>query len=176
MGRHFRRELIISVAIIAGALVIFGAAFYFLAGDLQFQSKKIVDVRAAIASRVATLDSLATLKGGAAPAAGYEQAIDRILVTQDKLLDFPKWLDGLARAHKVGSSFSFQGDPVLPQGNTPGYYSFSLNISGNLNDMADFMKDVEYQSPQFLTSLYGFDISGSGDNYAVVTSGKVFFR
>jgi outer membrane murein-binding lipoprotein Lpp len=176
MHGHFRKELIISLAVIVGSFLVSGAALYFLSGDLQSQVQKIGTARALLTNRSAVLGSLAALKKDAAQAAVYKPAMDVVLVSQDQLLDFQKWLDGLAGVHRIGYNFSFQGDPVLPQSDAPGYYNFSLDINGALDNLIEFIKDVEYKSPRFLTNLYGFDLTRDGDNYRVLTQGKVFFR
>jgi len=176
MHNRFRRELLTSVAIIAGSFLISGIALYFLASDLQYQTQKIGFARAAVVSSYTTLDSFAVLKKGAAQAASYSQAMNKILVPQDRLLDFGKWLDGLARAHRIDESFSFGGEPAPPQENAPGYYIFSLGLSGKLGSIMDFMKDVEYKSPRFLTNLGSFDLSRSGDDYRVSINGRVSFK
>ncbi len=176
MPNHFRRELIVSLAIVGGSILIFASILYFLSEDLSFQAEKVVADRALINQRAAILGALADLKKDASQADIYKRAMDKILVLQDQLLDFPHWLDGLSRAHQVGLSFSFQGSQVPPQGETPGYIAFSLDLTGKLGDLIDFLKDVEFQSPRFLVSLDNVGLTKGDSAYRISSQGRVFFR
>lgn len=176
MGSRFRRGLIISSAIIAGSFLISGVAVYLIGLDLRLQADKIGTARALIANHSAVLASLAHLKNDAAQAASYKTALDKVLVSQNQLLDFKKWVDGLARTNGLEHSFSFQGEPVLPSGDSPGYYNFSLDASGPQRNLAEFMETIEYRSPRFLSSLSSFNLTRSGDNYRISTQGNVYFR
>lgn len=176
MHRHFRRQLILGLEIIAGSVLIFGAGLYLLADDLENKSEKIVTARALISQTAATIEALADLKNDAPKADAYRRAIDKILVSQDRLLDFPRWLEGLARGRKVALTFSFQGSQVKPLDNAPGHIGFSLDIRGALANLTEFLKDVEFQSPRFLVSLDNFNLNGSGSSYRITSQGKVYFR
>ncbi len=176
MSDRFQRELLISVAIIAGSFLISGAALYFIGKDLRLQGEKVGAVRTTIANSYTALNSFATLKKDVTQAANYGQAMDKILVSQDRLLDFGKWLDNLARTHQIRQNFSFSGEPVSPQETAPGHYVFSLELGGELNNIMNFVKDAEYKSPRFLTSFDSFDLIKSGDDYKVSISGRVFFK
>jgi hypothetical protein len=176
MPNHFRRELTISAIVIFGGLAIFSAVFYLLSSDLISQTGKIVADKALLAKRTATLEALASLKKDAAGAVLYKQAMDRLLVSQDQLIDFPKWLDSLARVRQIGLNFSFTGDQVPPGIDTPGYIIFSIDINGALDNLIAFIRDIELQSPRFLVALSGFDLNKTDSNYRITSQGRVFFR
>lgn len=176
MPNRFRRELLISSLIVGTAVVAFGLAFYFLTNDLSSQAQKIVVDRASLAQRTILLSSLADLKRDAAEAAVYSQAMDKILVSQDQLIDFPQWISDLARIRQVSLSFSFQGDQVPPQNGSLGYINFSLDASGNLDNLGAFVEDLELQAPRFLVVLDTVDLSGGGTAYRLLSQGRVFFR
>ena len=176
MHHHFRKELLISFGIIAGSVVFIGLSVFFLSRDIAYQSEKITEDRVAVAQRTVSLGALASLKKDAPRAAAYKQAISQVLVTKDQLLDFPKWLDGIARGRQLSLSFSFSGSESPPQENSPGHIPFSMDVSGELDDLNDFLKDIEYKSPKFLVTMDGFDTSGGGSSYRIRTSGRVYFR
>lgn len=176
MPDRFRRELLISLFVIIGGLLIFSATLYLLSSDLSARAEKIVADRALISQRSAALEFLAESKKNTPRADVYKQAMDRILVSQDQILDFSRWLDGLARVRQVGLSFSFQGGQVSPHGDAPGYIGFSLDLNGKLDDLTNFLKDIEFQSPGFLINLDNFDLSRNGSNYRILTQGRVFFK
>jgi len=156
--------------------LVFAAILYFLSRDLQFQAEKIVADRALINRRAAVLGALADLKRDAPQADVYKRAMDKLLVSQDQLLDFSRWLDGLARVRQIGLNFSFRGSQVAPQGDAPGYIAFSLDLAGKLNNLVEFLKDLESLSPRFLVGLDGVDLTGDGSSYRILSQGKVFFR
>ena len=176
MPNRFKRSLVISGSVILGSVAIFAVAMYFLSQNLQNESEKIAAERIIISGRTAVLDSLASLKTNKAQADVYANAMNEILVMQDRLIDFPRWIDGLARGRNVASSFSFSGDVVQPGASNPGYANFSLSASGAVGDVIDFLKDVEFRVPRFLVDFTNIDFSGSGSNYRVSLSGKVFFK
>jgi len=176
MHDHFQRSVIIGLAIIVGALLVFTAAFYFVSQDLSYQADKITEARGYISERTRALESLASLKEDLAQADVYKQAMDRILVTQDQLIDFPRWLDSLARGRQVALSFSFAGDPVPSQGKAPGYVNFTFSVEGSFDELVAFMKDVEFQAPGFLVDLESVNLDMVGSDYKISSGGKVFFR
>lgn len=176
MPTYFRRELVISLAIIGGSIAVFALALYFLSKDVNFQEEKVVADRALINQRAAVLGALADLKRDAPRGDVYKRAMDKILVSQDQLLDFPRWLDGLARVRQIGLNFSFQGSQVAPLEDSPGYIAFSLDLVGKLSYLIDFLKDIEFQSPRFLISLDNVDLTRSGSDYRILSQGRVFFR
>lgn len=176
MFNHFRRELIFGLAFIGGGIVVFTSAIYFFSQDLESRADKVVSDRTLINQRAAALGALADLKRDSPPADIYKRAMDKILVSQDQLLDFPRWLDGLARVRRIGLNFSFQGNQIAPGENAAGYVAFSLDLIGKLDDLVDFLKDVEFRSPRFLISLEGIDLTRNGTDYRILSQGKVFFK
>jgi len=147
-----------------------------LSRDLESEAEKTATDRILISKRAAALESLADLKRNSAKADAYKQAMDKILISQDQLLDFPRWLEEAARIRRLALTFSFQGSEVQPQPNFPGYINFSLDLSGPIDDLTQFLKDFERQEPRFLVSLESFDFVRDGSIYRVLTRGKVFFR
>lgn len=166
----------ISFGIIGAAFVVFGAALYFLANDMAVQTKQIVLDRNLISERAAIIGVLADLKSNASQADRYRQAMDKILVKQDQLIDFPRWLEGLARSRGITFTFSFNGDPAPPTAAYPGYIGFSLSSGGSFGGLLDFLKDAESRSPQFLIDIASVDLNGGGSNYLISMSGRVFFK
>ncbi len=166
----------ISVALIVGGIAALSFALYVLSGDIVTEADKIIADRALIARRAQGIGALADLKRDAILAQSYKDAMTKLLVPQDKLFDFPHWLDGLASSRHVSASFSFDGTQSLPQPNFPGFNGFNLSVSGNnMQDVIDFIKDVEFRTPEFLVDISSFDITKNGDNYSVAMRGRIFF-
>lgn len=175
MQAYFKKELIISLSIIFGSILLLGTAILFLSYDVAAQAEKVVSGRNSLLERANSLGVLAELKSGAIKAAVYRQAMNKILVTKDQLLDFRGWLDGLARGRNLTLSFSFRGETVPPSGDLPASIGFSLGVKGGLEDVLGFLKDIEFASPRFLLSLDDFSGKRDGLNYDFIGDGKVFF-
>ena len=176
MDPRFKKKIVISFSIIGVSIIGFGVAFYFLYVDLTAQTKKIYADRVAIAERANIIDSLSSLKRDSVEADTYRAAINQLLIPESQLLDFPRWIDGLARVRQVQSSFSFSGDQTQAAADAPGHISFSLGAQGSLPNIIDFLKDVEFRSPRFLVELDSIDATKNGVDYRVSTNGRVFFK
>ncbi len=85
------------------------AAFYVLGIQLGSISAKIAREKGFMAQRTDAVGLLAELKKVAPEAEPYKQAMDSLLPTQDQLLDFPRYLDALAKNYSLSVSFNFQG-------------------------------------------------------------------
>lgn len=175
MERYFEREILISFSIILGAILFLGTASFFLARDVSSEAKMIVSDRSLVSQRAADLSALAELKKDSAEASRYRQIMGKILVTQDQLLDFPKWLEGFARGRQLNYSFSFLGNSIEPSEETPGYTSFSLGLNGGLDGLIGLLKDIEVLSPRFLVSVDNFSTRRNDPSYSFSLNGRVFF-
>ncbi len=176
MPTNFRRQILTATIIIGGSVMAFGAGFYFLSKSVGIQAEKIVTAQTFIAKDSAALAAFAELKKNAAEAALYQNAMEKVLVPKEQLLDFPRWLDGIARTRQVGLVFSFVGGESLPQAETPGFIGFSADITGTFDNLTAFIKDIEFNSARFLANFDGFDLTRSESNYRLVSQGKVFFK
>jgi len=176
MQKYFRRHLIINLAAITVIILIFWAALSWLSLDVDSVVDKIVVDRTLIKKKAEAIGILAELKQTAPEAASYKKSVDAILPPQEQLLDFPRWLDGLARARRLNIGFDFQGRETPPQDASPGYAAFILNIGGALTDILAFVKDLELQVPRYLIGIEGFDLKETGEGYQLSTRGRVFFR
>ena len=157
-------------------MIVFGAAFYFLADNIQKQADAVTQSRDNIVNQGMLINSYTDLKENAQAAATYQAAIDKVLATQDNLIAFPSQIDGIARNDAVNLVFSFVGDPVPAGVSTVGYVSFKLNATGSLDNLAAFLKDIESSAPILLSKIDSFDLTQSGSDYVLDAKGKVFFR
>lgn len=168
--------MLISLAILFGGTLVISAGFYFLSSDIDAQTAKIILDRALISQRSQAIAGLAELKRDEAQAKVYRDAMSALLVTQDQLIEFPHWLDDLARKRGVSLSFSFDPSPTLPQEGAPGYSGFSITVSGAIQSDIDFIRDVESRAPRFLVKLTNLDVTRSGAEYRIMSHGQVYFK
>ncbi len=176
MQNGFRKKVLLSVGLIVLTLLLFLAALQWLSGDVSARSKDLASARRLVAERNQLIDVLAALKKNSAEVDSYRRQIESLLPAKEELIDFPRWLDGLARASHVGLNFSFAGATTAPKPDSAGSTGFSLTAVGSYDNLAIFFREMEAKSQQFLLSLYGFDLNQADQDYRVVTTGQVFFQ
>ena len=176
MKRSFKAQLWISFGVIFVAIVLATVGMYFFSNDLTAQADKIVADRTLIAQQTAVLGVLAELKHDAPRAAQYAVAMGTLLPKHDDLIGFSGWLNSIAQAHKVSSSFSFRGDNVSASPSSPGTDGFTISVQGSAENLVAFLKDLETQAPGFLLVVDSFDLSSTGTDYRTVLQGRLFSR
>lgn len=176
MEKKFKKEIWIGVGMILGSIAIFIAASTLLSGQMAVMSRQIAAARVAIAKRADLLANLAEIKSTSVEAAAYQKKINSLLPSQEQLLNFPQALAPLASARGVSLSFSFSGTPTLPQSDSPGVATFTLDTSGTLDALELFLNDIEARATRFLISIDGFSLFQGGSGYALNIQGRVFFQ
>ncbi len=165
------------MAILFGGMLVITAGLYGISQDIASKASTIMTDRALIGDRSRALESLAGLKKDLPQAKRYQAAIDKILVAQDQLINFGRWLDGLARLRQVTISSAFDGTEIQPQDGALGSIGFTIDASGALPNLLDVLRDVELRSPRFLVDIIGFDLTRvSGSDYGVTAHGRVYFK
>ncbi len=164
-------------ALILGGIMAVSAGLYELSNELSSQAAKIASDRSSVVQRAYALQGLANLKRDATRAQAYTAAMDKILVTEDRILHFPDWISGLAGTRQVTLNFSWDNDKSAAGADAPGYYGFTFDVIGSPQNTLDFMKDLELNAPQYLTSIDTFDLTRvDSNNYRITSRGKVFFK
>ncbi len=176
MPKGFRRSLIVSLIVIIAAFVVSAVAFYILGIRLNSISSEIGTKNGLIAQQIGVVDILTNLKKVAPEAEPYKQVMDSLLPTEDQLLDFPRYLDALAKNYGVSLSFNFQGEPRKAQKDSPGSLGFALNLTGQLSNNLEFLKALEAKSARFLLVVQNFGLSRVGGGYNMRLQGLVFFK
>jgi len=176
MVKNFKRELIISIAFIAGSMLIFAAAAYFLSDAITTKAEKISSERSSIQNRSDLIEGLAEQKASSPEVKKFQQDINLILPQKDDLVNYQSWLDGLSRVYQVSINFQFVGDTVPSNGTDAGYIRFSLDSNGSYMSLTNFLRDVEFKAPRYMTKFDDFDLKRNGDTYSASVNGKIFFR
>lgn len=176
MNFSFTKQLWIFVGIILSSILIFFVAIFFIKNNIENSVGTIATDENAIASQNAAISVFSNLKISVADARHYEAAMGKLLVSQDDLITFPSTLDGLGRKEGVITRFSFIGDPVPGTPSAAGSLGFSLEVTGPVQGIIAFIKDIEVTSPVLLLQLDGFDLSQNGSNYTFTTRGTLFFK
>ena len=176
-SKVFRKELIISAAVFFGGMLIITAGLYFVSNNIASQVSTIVIDRALISDRSRAIESLAGLKKNVSEAERYQKAIDKVLVPRDQLIDFGRWLEGLARTRGVEVSSAFDGAEVQPSVGALGSVGLSIDARGALPNLLDVIRDVELRSPRFLVDLMSFDVTRvNASEYRIMSRGRAYFK
>ena len=176
MVKNFRRELIISISLIAGSMLVFGMAVYFLTDAITTKAQKISSDRTSIGNRSELIGGLAEQKASSPEVKKFQQEINLILPVKDDLVNYQSWLDGLSRVHQVSINFQFSGETAAAADSSPGYIKFVLSANGDYTGLTNFIKDVEYKDARFTTKFDDFDLKRSGNEYNISVDGKIYFR
>ncbi len=174
--RNLKRQLQISIGIIAAAIAVASIAIYFFSNDIAAQTDKIVSDRTRIAEENTAVGILASLKSEAAQAAPYTPVLKSILPTYDKLVGLPQALNTLGQAHNVSVSFAFKGGGTAATTSTPGSDDFSLVATGAPSDLVAFLNDLEAEASGFIIAIDSFDFTSSGTAYLLTAQGRAFSR
>lgn len=172
----FKRRFWIGVGIIAASMVIFAATAFFVGGDIGAAANAITTARSRAAEQSAMITAYTGLKADAATAATYQTAMDKLLSSQDNLIGFPSQINNIAHNDGVDLTFTFNGNPTLSTGGSPGSIGFTMNAIGSLSNIITFIGDVESNAPIMLSRIDTFDLTQGGSNYALAATGRVFFK
>jgi Tfp pilus assembly protein PilO len=179
MASDFKKRLLISISIIICSAVAAGVGLYYLAGATTATVSGILTDRQLITSRTGALGTLATLRQQAPQVAAYQAAMDKLVPTQDGLINFTQWINTIAAQRQVVASVAFGGGSNVVQGilaQNFGTAPFSLTVTGDPNSIVAFLTDVESNVPGFLVDLNSFTLTKNSNNYELQSQGVVFFR
>lgn len=176
MKNKFRRSVLVSSSIVLASFAVFSVGLYFASNNLSKEAEQVVINKDLLGRRTRILESLAELKRAAAEAELYQAQMDLLLPTQDQLIDFPRWLEGLARVHGAKVAFAFKGGGAEPTERSAGFTPFTLRVEGTYGNIVEFLKEFEIQSQRFLLTLEGVELVRSGNIHQFSTEGRVFFK
>jgi hypothetical protein len=171
----FKRSVYVNVGVILGSFLVFLGAIWFMGRLIQQSGVKLVDQFSNYFYQSYAAERLLTLKQLEPQARDFERKMEILLPMQDELLNFPDFMKNLANAHVVTLSLYYPGSITQPNGSA-GSVSFSLNASGPLDNLQDFLDALENKTRQFWVGVDSVDFVRSGSTYALTAQGKVFFR
>ncbi len=172
----FKRKFWLGIGTICLVLVVWGGAFYWLAGNLQVQAKGIATSRSLAQKNSQLVDVLAGLKRNSSDVDLYQKQIDSLLPNKEHLIDIPNTLEGIARANQVSVDFQFQGEATPSQPSQLGSIGFRLYIQGPYGGLIGFLQAFENKSTRFVANLNDFDLTLTNGQYQLVANGRVYFK
>lgn len=171
----FKKQLSIQLAIAGGVLVILAIGLSFFSGTIRTAIDNLSALRADIATRASSLESLARLQTQYnRKAKTYSENLTKAVPKKEDLIGLSKDFQTLANQAKVEQSFGFTGETPASGGGL-GFLSFQIAASGDLASLSKFLASVE--NFRFLTKVENLSISPSeSDNQKINIKGRIFFR
>lgn len=154
-----------------GAAVILLAATFWLRFDINKRATVVQETKRELAFRFKTAELTATLKKDAETAEAQKALLETILPSQDKLINFSKEVNDLAKKNKIDANLSF-GQEIAAMEREPGYISFIITANAALADWLSFIESLE-QMPYFV-NFNSFNLVADGDRFRSIINGKIF--
>lgn len=173
MPQEFRKWLLVQGTVIAGILLVAMSALWYVRADISARTETIRAAQAARAFQLRAVNILATLRRERDEAKPFIPQLESFMPGRDKLISFPRDLERFSRARNITFGFGFGAETPATE-EAAGAIAFTFTASGSLNGVLAFLEDLE-KSP-FIVKLDGFDLTGSGNTYSLVSRGAVFFR
>lgn len=147
-------------------LIILGGTWW-LGFDISRRVATIENNTRNLVLRSSATEAIAFLRQSAEKAQSGRIFIENILPSVDKIIDFPKEVQGLAKLNQLDLIFTF-GEETAATEAAPGQISFNLNIKGQRDNLFKFLRSLE--KSRYLIEFNNFNLSGD----SALIYGKVF--
>jgi len=157
------------------ACLLAGVLFY-LYTDVNRRSQSIISLRGDMRSRLIAINSLSVIRDEYEALKPYLPQVDRLLPSQDELLNFPKNVSDIARTHRVEASVNFRGGAPAAATSTLSLrpIDFSLVAQGPLEGLFATLNDLE--KSVYLIKFTSADLMRQEPHFRLTLSGQVFSR
>jgi hypothetical protein len=173
MTADIKNSIWISLAVILLSIISYYIGLSFIFKNIAQTTFKIKEKNVAISRLSNSPDILANLKNQAQVVAPYENALKSLIPPQESLLEVPRWIEGLARARNINSTFSFQGEPGITPGSL-GVAAFYIQGYGGYQDLIRLVRDMEVNQPKYLLNISSFSINRHENAYRAEIYGTIF--
>lgn len=171
----FKKQLTIQLAIAFGVLIILAIGLSVFAGSIRTAIDSLASLRADLAFRASSLESLANLQTQYnRKAKVYSENLTKAVPKKEELIGLSKDFQSLASLSKVEQSFGFTSETPASGGGL-GFLSFQSSASGDLSNLSKFLSSIE--NFRFLTKVESLAISPSEPSSQKLNiKGRIFFR
>ncbi len=176
MHDGFKVRFWIGAGVIVSSIVAALVAFSYFSGAISAEADQIVMAKTKAGNDASSLASLASLETAAPQAAQYDVAIKQLIPDQSGLLGFSAWMGQAAARFQVNATVSYQGNPTLPSGDTPGNTGFTLTAQGSGGSMVPFLDYIAAKAPGFIISFTSVDFTNDRNQETVTAQGIAYFR
>lgn len=172
--RRFKPPTLFLIASgIAGCLLAGLLAYLYF--DIVDRSRNIINVKGDLRSRLIAINSLSLIRQEYETVKSYLPQVDKLLPSQDDLLNFPNDVGALAKNHGAEAAISFRSNP------SPGTSSstlqptnFFLTAQGPLDGIFATLNDLN--AGRYIVKFVSFDFIRQGDGFRATLNGRVFSR
>lgn len=173
---NFKKSLIINISIITGVCLVSFLLIFYLQKKINMISEEIYKYKNELALYTLSISNLAKLKEISPQADLYFEKLKNLLPSKDKLIDFSGFINDNARASQVQVNFDFTEGGAAPDGNNAGFENFSINVSGEIENILKFLNLIEKKSSTFLINIKDFSLNEMNENYYNFSgNGRVFY-
>lgn len=171
----FKKQLTIQLAIAAGVILVLSVALSVFSGNIRAAIDELAALRSDLASRAASLESLAKLQTQyTRKAKAYSESLAQAVPKKEDLIGLSKDFQSLAGQARVDQSFGFTGETPASGGNL-GFLSFQISATGELANLSRFLSSVE--NFRYLTKVESLGIAPDPANGQKLSiRGRIFFR
>lgn len=159
----FKKQILIQLGIVLGAIVLLISANQFLVFQLKKITAKIQSQREELLFQTRAADVLPALKSDFEKAQPLFSFLNSVLPPKDKLVNVGQELNNLAKNNKMDLQLNVNGE-------------FSLRGQGTYANFVKFLKDLE--KVKLFVKFNSLDINRlpRSDNFSFAATGQVFHQ
>jgi hypothetical protein len=173
---NFQKKLNLNIGIILFIFVLGFVSYLYFSKIILENIEEIVNLKIELNVYTKSILNLAKFKEISPQVDLYKNKLVLLIPSKDKLIGLPKWISEVARANQVNVNFGFKSGGEEPNDQNPGFESFSIDISGSLDNIQKFLYNIETIAPNFILNLNDFTLlQVSKDVYRFSSTGKVFY-
>jgi hypothetical protein len=176
MKDNFDKYLIFNFGGIFLAIIIAFVAYSFISQDIATKTNKLISDEALISKQNNALASFSKIKEEITQITPYQSVMDKLLPSQNELINFPDWLQSAAGTFNIAETFSFASGTVPAKDLTPGSVNFSLVVDGMANDDLSFLKYIESSAPGYLLTFTSYSLVNNTNDTKITLNGKIYFK
>lgn len=165
----FKKHLILEGGILLAIVAVLGGGILYLYFSINKDLAAIASVRKEINLRKQGYDDLIQLRKESSAASTIIPQLQAELPSKDKLFDFSKTLEQMAKSRGLQFGFSFGSEvPVGVSG--PSFVPFQITTGGDLRTIEAFLEDIEQS--HYLVTITEVDLGSANTRI----NGRVFYK
>ena len=165
----FKKQLVLEGGILLAIIAILGGGILYLYFLINGNLATIHSDRVKINWRQQDLNTLVQLRKGANAASAMLPQLQAKLPSKDKLFDFSKTLEQMAKSRNLQFGFSFGGE-VSGGASAPSFVPFQIATGGDVRAIEAFLEDVERSN--YLVVITDVDLN----SVSTRINGRVFYK
>ena len=165
----FKKQLVLKGGILLGIIIVLGSGILYFYFSINRNLEIITSVRKEITLRQQSFEDLSQLRKEARVASVILPRLQAELPSKDKLFDFSKTLEQMAKSRNLQFGFSFGGE-VSGGASAPSFVPFQIATGGDVRAIEAFLEDVERSN--YLVVITDVDLN----SVSTRINGRVFYK